>query len=142
MSSDIDKIKFISQKRIKVEGGDVLHVMKKSNSNSFKFGEAYFSFINNNSIKGWKMHTKMHCNLCVPIGEVKFVCVSKDFKKFRTFLLSKNNYGRLSIPPGIWYSFKGIGKKNNLILNLSNIEHDDNEVKKINLDEFPLKLKI
>lgn len=60
----------------------------------------------------------------------------------RTFLLSKNNYGRLSIPPGIWYSFKGIGKKNNLILNLSNIEHDDNEVKKINLDEFPLKLKI
>ena len=28
MSSDIDKIKFISQKRIKVEGGDVLHVMK------------------------------------------------------------------------------------------------------------------
>lgn len=142
MSSDIDKIKFISQKRIKVEGGDVLHVMKKSNSNNFKFGEAYFSFINNNSIKGWKMHTKMYCNLCVPIGEVKFICVSKDYKKYKTFLLSEKNYGRLSIPPGIWYSFKGIGKENNLILNLSNIEHDDNEVKKINLEEFPLKLKI
>ena len=142
MSSDIDKIKFISQKRIKVEGGDVLHVMKKSNSNNFKFGEAYFTFINNNSIKGWKMHTKMYCNLCVPIGEVKFVFVSKDFKISKTFTLGKNNYGRLTIPPGIWYCFKGMGEENNLILNLSNIEHDDNEVKKINLDEFPLKLKI
>ena len=35
-----------------------------------------------------------------------------------------------------------MGEENNLILNLSNIEHDDNEVKKINLDKFPLKLKI
>lgn len=142
MGNQIDQVKFSKQKRIKVEGGDVLHVMKKSNSNNFTFGEAYFTFINNNSIKGWKMHTKMNCNLCVPFGEVKFVCVSKDFKNSKTFTLSKNNYGRLSIPPGIWYCFKGIGKENNLILNLSNIEHDDNEVKKINLDEFPLKLKI
>ena len=39
MGNQIDQVKFLKQKRIKVEGGDVL-CMKKSNSNSFKFGEA------------------------------------------------------------------------------------------------------
>ena len=52
-------------KRIKVEGGDVLHCLK-NNEKSFKnFGEAYFSFIDKGYVKAWKRHLRMRMNLVV-----------------------------------------------------------------------------
>ena len=53
--------------------GDILHALKKSDSSFNNFGEAYFSFVKYNQIKGWKKHTKMNMNLIVPVGEIKFV---------------------------------------------------------------------
>ena len=142
MVSELNKIKFYKQSIIRVEGGDIYHVIKKSNHPNFQFGEAYFSFVDYKFIKGWKLHKKMISNFCVPKGEVEFVFVSKDFKDSRTILLGEQEYGRLYVPPNIWYSFKGISKTQSLILNLSSIEHDENEIKKINLEDFPLKINI
>ena len=59
MESVLNQIKFFKQRKIKVKGGDVFHILKKSSSNNFSFGEAYFSFIDYNVIKGWKFHKKM-----------------------------------------------------------------------------------
>ena len=140
MDSILDNIKFINQPTIKVEGGNVMKIMKISDYKEFKFGEAYFSSIDFNYIKGWKMQLKMSSNICVPEGEVKFTFVSKDFKYHKTYILGENNYGILSIPPKIWYSFKGLSEKTSLILNISDSEHDEKDIKKINLEEFPLKL--
>ena len=142
MSKGLDQIKFIKQPIINVEGGNVLRVMKKSNFEEFSFQEAYFSQIDFNFLTGWKMQLKMNSNICVPIGNVKFTFVSKDFKKHKTFLIGEDNYGIISIPPKIWYSFKGISKKTSLILNIADFEHDTKDVKKINLDEFPLKINL
>ena len=140
MDSILDNIKFINQPIIKVEGGNVMKIMKMSDYKEFKFGEAYFSSIDFNYIKGWKMQLKMTSNICIPIGEVKFTFVSEDFKCNKTFILGENNYGIISIPPRIWYSFKGLSEKTSLILNISDSEHDEKDIKKINLEEFPLKL--
>ena len=142
MDSILDNIKFINQPIIKVEGGNVMKIMKISDYKEFKFGEVYFSSIDFNYIKGWKMQLKMSSNICVPVGEVKFTFVSKDFKYHKTYILGENNYGILSIPPKIWYSFKGLSEKTSLILNIADSEHDEKEIKKINLKEFPLKLKL
>ena len=57
-----------------------MKVMKISDYKEFSFHEAYFSSIDLNYIKGWKMQLKMSSNICVPVGEVKFTFVSKDFK--------------------------------------------------------------
>jgi len=142
MGSILDNIKFINQPTIKVKGGNVMKVMKISDYKEFSFNEAYFSSIDFNYTKGWKMQLKMSSNICIPIGEVKFTFVSKDFKYHKTYILGENNYGILSIPPKIWYSFKGLSEKTSLILNISNSEHDEKNIKKINLEEFPLKLKL
>ncbi len=142
MGSRLDNIKFITQPTIKVEGGNVMKVMKISDYKEFSFNEAYFSSIDFNYTKGWKMQLKMNSNLCVPIGEVKFTFVSKDFKYHKTYIIGENNYGILSIPPKIWYSFKGLSKKTSLILNISDSEHNEEDIKKINLDEFPLKINL
>lgn len=140
MDSILDNIKFTNLPTIKVKGGNVMKIMKISDYKEFSFNEAYFSSIDFNYTKGWKMQLKMSSNICIPIGEVKFTFVSKDFKYHKTYILGENNYGILSIPPKIWYSFKGLSEKTSLILNISDSEHDEKDIKKINLEEFPLKL--
>ena len=63
-------IKVNSAKIIKVNFGNVLKIMDNKSPGYSRFGEAYFSFINYNKIKGWKRHTKMRMNLVVPFGKV------------------------------------------------------------------------
>ena len=130
------KIQSNKLKIIETEGGDVRHFLK-SNENSYNgFGEIYFSFINKDSIKGWKLHTKMTMNLIVPIGEVGFVFFEESSSSFKVYKIGENNYIRLTVPPNIWFGFKGIGLRKNLVVNFSNIIHDPNESKKLKLDQL------
>ena len=126
------------------DSGSVMHGLKKSDEGFNKFGEVYFSSIKENSIRGWKLHNKMTLNLMVPIGRVLF-CFFDDrdnsFTKneFYKILLSRDPYIRLTVPPRIWFGFKGIGKSDNIICNVSDIIHDPNEIirkdlNKINID--------
>lgn len=119
-------------KRILHEKGDIYHAMKSSEDSFSSFGEAYFSSIHFSDIKGWKKHSRMILNLVVPIGVIKFVAYdgrenSNTYQKFFEITISKDNYCRLTVPPGVWLSFQGIGQKFNLLLNLASIEHDPDE---------------
>ncbi|NVJ54187.1 MAG: dTDP-4-dehydrorhamnose 3,5-epimerase [Campylobacteraceae bacterium] len=115
--------------------GDILHAMKKNDEGYDGFGEAYFSTINKDDIKGWKKHTQMTLNLVVPIGEIEFVVYNEKSKKFFIVKLSQNNYQRLTIEAGLWVGFKGIGQYN-MLLNLASIEHDPREAVNIDLSEI------
>jgi len=129
-------------KVIKVPGGDVYRGIKISDSDFFGFGEAYFSTIEHNQIKAWKRHRKMIMNLIVICGEVKFVLyddrfVGSSVEKISEYVLSpKTNYGRLMVPSGVWMAFKGIGDGSNIVLNISNIEHDPDEIDRLELDSI------
>ena len=120
--------------------GDILHALKKSDSSFNNFGEAYFSFVKYNQIKGWKKHTKMNMNLIVPVGEIKFVLYddrdNKSEPKIKEVTIGQSNYKRLTIPPNIYFSFKGISKNINLILNIADMEHDPNESINIDLSDI------
>lgn len=124
-------------KRIEHPKGDVLHGMKVSEDSFAGFGEAYFSTVIKDEIKAWKRHKKMVLNLIVPTGAVKFVVKNPENieKTFET-ILSKENYSRLTIQPGFWFGFQGIGEGLNLVANIASIEHDPNEVERKNLDEI------
>lgn len=128
-------------KIVNIEDGDVFHGMK-SIDNGFKgFGEAYFSSINLGMIKAWKRHQVMTLNIIVPIGEVSFV-IYDDRKnsitsgKFQNIVLSKQNYFRLTIPPMLWLGFQGLGSRENILLNIANIEHNPNEADRKELDDI------
>ncbi len=115
------------------ENGDVLHAIKVTDPSFAGFGEAYFSTINKGAVKAWKRHRKMMLNLAVPIGEIRFVIYddrqnSRTCGKFSEITLSRSNYQRLTVPPMIWMGFKGIGEGLNMLLNVSNIPHDPDEV--------------
>lgn len=112
---------------ILTDGGSVLHAIKKSDLAFCGFGEAYFSIINYKAIKAWKKHTKMTCNLIVPEGLVKFVFID-EFNSIHEEIIGRRKYSRITVPPGIWFGFCGLDKASNLILNISNIPHDEKEV--------------
>lgn len=113
--------------------GDIFHGMKKSDEGFDGFGEAYFSTINKDQIKGWKKHTKMTLNLVVPIGAIEFVVYDENKKEFFSTILSKDNYQRLTLSPNLWMAFRGVGE-DNMLLNLASIEHDPTESKNKELD--------
>jgi dTDP-4-dehydrorhamnose 3,5-epimerase len=121
--------------------GDIFHAMKKSDYGFDGFGEAYFSTINQNDIKGWKKHTKMTLNIVVPVGNIEFVVYDENSKEFFSTKLSHNNYQRLTVKAGLWMAFKGLDKYN-MLLNLASIEHDPNEAVNIELNEINYKWEI
>jgi dTDP-4-dehydrorhamnose 3,5-epimerase len=125
---DLDKILVTPLSRIHTIGGDVLHALKSTEIDFEKFGEAYFSWIQSDSIKAWKMHKSQTMNLIVPVGQVKFVFCDIDLNIFKIIEIGEDNYCRITVPKGIWFGFKGNSSENSLILNLSSGIHDPNEV--------------
>ena len=115
--------------------GDIFHAMKKSDKGFDGFGEAYFSTINKDDIKGWKKHTKMTLNLVVPIGKIEFVVYNENTKEFFNVELSQDNYQRLTVKPNLWMAFRGL-EENNMLLNLASIEHDPSEAINVELSEI------
>ena len=139
---NLEKILVTPLSRIKTEGGDVLHAMKNSDIGFIKFGEAYFSEINFGQIKAWKRHSLMTLNLVVPTGRVKFVFFENsegDRLNFRTEEIGEDLYSRITVPPRIWFGFKGMAKTKSIVLNLASEVHDLNEVEREDQAEIPYK---
>lgn len=133
----IEGLKIISLKRIEDHRGAVLHMMKNNTDPFVQFGEIYFSLIKANVIKGWKLHSEMTQNFCVPVGQVKFVLYdgresSKTRGKIVEIELGYANYRLLTIPPGILYSFRSVTDGDSLIANCASIPHRPEE--SVNID--------
>ena len=134
---DLNNIIVTNLKKMPTEGGDVLHYLKSSDIGFKKFGEVYFSWIKNNSIKAWKMHKKMTLNLAVPIGKVRFVFyTNSNSELYREEIIGEDTYSRLTVPPCIWFGFQGLSQKPSLLANVANIEHDPDEVNKVDKSYF------
>ena len=132
---------------IEAESGSVLHALKKTDIGFKEFGEVYFSKVVKDAVKAWKLHQRMTLNLVVPVGCVLF-CFKDVREKSETFneickiILSQEPYFRLTIPPGIWFGFKGVSHGLNLICNVADIPHDPQEVLRKGIDEIDMDWNI
>jgi len=131
----LDKIMITPLKRVAVSGGDVLHAMKNSDDGYVGFGEAYFSLVESGVVKAWKLHSQMTLNLVVPVGEVYFVFIDSNGYK-REEKIGNGNYARLTVPPMIWFGFKGVSKGTSLLVNIADIEHSPDEVERKELSDI------
>lgn len=121
------------------EKGEVMHAMKNTDPGFCGFGEAYFSTVAQGCVKGWKKHAKMVLNLTVPVGAIKFVLFddrrgSSSEGLVQSVVLSPGNYQRLTVGPGVWMAFEGIGEGLNLLLNIGSIPHDPSETESLPLE--------
>ena len=133
---NLKTIKSNPQKRITTPNGDVLHVLKKTDEDFIRFGEIYFSWIEKGSVKAWKKHNSMTMNIVVPFGKVKFVFFDENSLTYRKEEIGEDNYTRLTIPPGLWFGFKDMTNDKSLITNIADIEHDKNEVHRLDINEI------
>ena len=131
----MDGVTLTPLKQIRNPKGDVFHAMKKSDDGFDGFGEAYFSTIHKNDVKGWKKHTIMTLNLVVPVGSIEFVVYDEKNKDFFSVILSQNNYQRLSVKAGLWMAFRGM-EENSMLLNLASIEHNPKDSISKELEEI------
>ena len=127
-------LKIIKQKVIKNKKGDILKFISKKESFFKKFGEIYFTEIKKNKTKGWNYHKKNKCFFLVPYGKVKFHLVdgrkkSKSFNHQNKIILQKKNLRILSVPAGIWFSFKSLAK-HSIVANCLENPHSDKETLK------------
>jgi dTDP-4-dehydrorhamnose 3,5-epimerase len=131
----LDGIILTPLRQIQNPKGNIFHAMKKSDEGFSGFGEAYFSTVNDNDIKGWKKHTEMTLNIIVITGEIEFVVYEENSKKFYNVRLSQDNYQRLTVKAGFWMAFRGIAEEN-MLLNIASIEHNPSEAISIDLSEI------
>lgn len=136
---NFSKVDFFQLKRISVLGGDVLHGLKASDPNFKGFGEAYFSIAQKGYVKAWKLHKNMTMALIVPKGSVQFVFYDERSNDFHEYIIGDNNFGRLTVSPGVWFGFRGVGEGDNLILNIANIEHSPDEVDRREVNQMDYK---
>lgn len=126
--------------------GLVMHGMKASESTYAGFGEAYFSTIDFNQFSGWKLHRKMMLNIVVPKGQIRFAVLESgrcsslhQIEPLMNTVIGEKNFARITIPPGFWVAFKGVGLGTNILLNIANIEHNPNEATTQTNDYFKVK---
>jgi len=129
-------------KRFTVSKGDVFHALKSTDEGYAGFGEVYFSQIKAGEVKGWKRHNRMVLNLVVVAGVIKFVVYderidSKTYGKFSEYIISPEyNYQRLTVSPGLWIAFQGMGKDISMLMNIIPEPHDSTEVDNKELGEI------
>lgn len=120
-------------KQIEDERGAVLHMMRSDSSYFSKFGEIYFSIVNQGAVKAWKRHRAMTQRFAVPLGRIHLVISddrvdSPSKGQVDEIILGRpDRYYLICIPPMIWYGFQGISEMPALLANCSDIPHDPNE---------------
>ena len=129
------------------ESGLVLHALKKTDIGYKEFGEIYFSTVLKDKVKAWKFHKYMTLNLVVPVGSVLFCFMdarekSSEMNQTCKIILSQQPYFRLTVPPGIWFGFKGLSDGLNLICNIADIPHDPNEILRKDTDKIEMDWRI
>jgi dTDP-4-dehydrorhamnose 3,5-epimerase len=129
----IDGLEVLKLNQIKDERGAVFHFLKSTDSAFKGFGEAYYSKINPKIVKGWKLHHKVYQHFCVPCGSIKIVIFDNRLDSLTNgnivelILDDDKNYYLLTMPPGLWYSFKCICDYPSLLANIINTPHDKSE---------------
>ena len=135
-------------KHIIVPKGDIYHALKSTDEGYEGFGEAYFSQIEHGQVKGWKRHNRITLNIVVPVGAVKFVIYddredSVTKGQFEEIILSpSDNYQRLTVAPGLWMAFVGVGYSISMLMDIIPEPHDDYEARRRSLEEIQYNFNV
>jgi dTDP-4-dehydrorhamnose 3,5-epimerase len=136
----IDGVIIKTIEKIPDERGTIYHMLRSDDKNFKGFGEIYFSTIYPDVVKGWHLHTRMTLNYAVIQGMIKLVLFdgrkgSKTENEIIEIFLGEDNYSLVTIPPGIWNGFKGVGTKTAIVANCTDIPHDPKEIKRMDPED-------
>lgn len=115
------------------ERGMVMHFMRCDDPGFTRFGEVYFSTVFPGAVKGWHLHRAMTLNYSVPLGTIKLVLyderdVSPTRGELMELFIGEGNYSRVTVPPGVWNGFKGLGTRTTMVCNCATHPYDPKEI--------------
>lgn len=135
----IDGVHVRPLRQIPDERGMIMHMLRADDPHFERFGEIYFSSVYPGVVKGWHVHRSMTLNYAVVVGSVKLVLYDdRTASPTRGVLMElfpgERNYVLVTIPPGVWNGFKGLGTTCAVVANCATEPHDPAEIAR--LDPF------
>jgi dTDP-4-dehydrorhamnose 3,5-epimerase len=139
----IQGVRIVPLRQIPDERGKVMHMLRADDPHFERFGEIYFSTVYQGVVKGWHLHEHMTINYAVPVGAIKLVLFdhrvdSPTNGEIQEIFLGDANYALVTVPPGVWNGFKGIGFPQSVVANCATIPHDPGEITR--LDPFSSRI--
>jgi dTDP-4-dehydrorhamnose 3,5-epimerase len=133
MTGAIDGVRVVPLRRIPDQRGVTLHMLRADAPHFERFGEIYFSAIFPGIVKGWRVHSRMTMNLAVPVGSIRLAMYDdREGSPTRGTVMALDigeaNYQLVTVPPGVWNAFKGLGASTTLVANCATEPHDPAEV--------------
>ena len=83
----------------------------------------------------------MTLNIVVPLGAVIYAFTDEQ-GTIREELVSENRYVRLTVPPGIWFGFKGLFRPYSIMMNVADIPHEPTEIEHKTMDQIKYDWKL
>ena len=129
---------------IPTQGGPVLHMLRNDDPEFQVFGEVYCSEVEPGAIKAWKRHLRMTQHFAVPVGRVLFALYDDRPESPTRGQVCEYELGRpdayslLTLPPLVWYGFKGLAAYPSLIVNCADIAHEAAESERAEIDDARL----
>jgi len=120
-------------RQIPDERGKVMHMLRRDDPWFESFGEIYFSVVYPGAIKGWHLHTRMTLNYAVVSGMIKLVLYDDRADaptrgEIQEIFTGEDHYALVTVPPGIWNGFKGLGGEPAIVANCATHPHDPEEI--------------
>lgn len=124
----------VQQKKVICDDrGRIMHIMKSNDTHFTAFGEVYVSTVYPGVVKGWHIHDKMVLNYVVIKGMIKFALYddrkeSPTYQQVQEVCMGEHNYVQVTVPPGVWNGFRGLGTEEAIVINFTDIPHDPSEI--------------
>ena len=139
----IDGVRIHLLKQIPDERGMIKHMLRRDDPHFQQFGEIYFSGVYPNIVKGWHLHERMTLNYAVVRGMVKLALYddrvdSSTRGEVMELFIGDSNYCLVTIPPGVWNGFRGIGVEVAIVANCATEPHDPNEIRRLDPFDNPI----
>jgi len=113
--------------------GSVFHMLRSDSPTFQGFGEVYFSSVRHKAIKAWKRNLIATANLTVPVGGIDLVIFddrasSPTRGNVAQLTTGGTNFVLITVPPNVWYGFRGREYPESLIANCLDRPYDSSTV--------------
>ena len=129
----IDGVGVHPLRQIPDERGRIMHMLRRDDPWFQQFGEIYFSMVYPGVVKGWHLHTRMTLNYAAIVGSIKLALYddragSPTAGEVQEIVMGTGHYVLVTVPPGVWNGFKGVGTEPAIVANCATEPHDAAEI--------------
>jgi dTDP-4-dehydrorhamnose 3,5-epimerase len=126
---NIDGISIKNLKVIPDERGWLMEILRCDDKIFKQFGQVYLSTAYPGVVKGWHYHKKQTDNFTCLRGMMKVALydareISPSFRTINEFFIGEKNPILISVPPGVFHGFKGIGTETAYFLSIPTLPYD------------------